>query len=191
MCKLFPLKHMLFLALFFMTIGSLPSQAEDRQIQKDSWEGIGHLATKSDIDPWDIDVSPNGAGLPLGAGSVQQGRQLFLQKCAICHGQTGIEGPKNKLVGGKGTLKTPSPQKTVGSYWPYATTVYDYIYRAMPFTQPQSLTPDEVYSLVAWLLYQNEIIGEHDVINRETLPSVIMPNHDGFISDPRPEPPNR
>jgi len=93
----------------------------------------------------------------------------------------------DRLVGGQGTLKTANPVKTVGSFWPYATTLYDYIYRTMPFTAPQSLTPDEVYAVVAWLLYQNVIIPEDAVMDARTLPAVRMPNRDGFVPDPRPD----
>lgn len=163
------------------------SAAEESHAPHESWKEIGHPATKSDIEPWNIDVSPNGSGLPMGTGSVQRGRQIFLQKCSLCHGQTGREGPKNILVGGIGTLNTSSPLKTVGSYWPYATSLYDYIYRAMPFTQPQSLTPDEVYSLVAWILYENEIIQDGQPLTPDRLPLVPMPNRLGFIKDPRPD----
>jgi cytochrome c len=137
----------------------------------------------------DIDVSPSGAGLPPGSGTVQQGRQVFAAKCAACHGQGGIEGPADRLAGGHGTLKTSKPLKTVGSYWPYATTLYDYIYRAMPFNAPQSLTPDEVYSVVAWILYRNEIIPEDVVMDAKTLPAAQMPNRNGFVPDPRPDVP--
>jgi len=150
-------------------------------------QGIGRLATEEDIRAWNIDVSPTGEGLPPGKGTVKQGSQVFAAKCAACHGPTGVEGPKDKLVGGQNTLATPQPIKTIGSYWPYATTLYDYIYRAMPFPAPQSLTPDEVYSVIAWLLFQNQIIAEEAVIDAQTLPKVQMPNRNGFIRDPRPD----
>lgn len=146
---------------------------------------IGQPATDSQIQAWDIDISPDGDGLPQGEGTVNQGSAIFSVKCAMCHGQTGVEGPMNRLVGGKGSLKKQQPIKTVGSYWPYATTLYDYIYRAMPYIAPQSLKPDEVYSLVAWLLYRNGIIPKDAVMNAETLPKVRMPNQKGFVPDPR------
>jgi cytochrome c len=114
---------------------------------------------------------------------------VFAQKCAACHGRTGVEGPMDRLVGGQGTLKTDRPIKTVGSYWPYATTLFDYIRRAMPFTAPQSLTPDEVYSLVAWLLYQNGIVAKNAAMDARTLPAVRMPNRDGFMPDQQPDAP--
>lgn len=148
---------------------------------------MGRPATGEDIRAWNIDVSPGGEGLPPGQGTVKQGSQVFATKCAVCHGPTGTEGPKDRLVGGQNTLQTPKPIRTIGSYWPYATTLYDYIHRAMPFNAPQSLAPDEVYSLVAWLLHQNGIIAEDQVIDARTLPQVQMPNRYGFVPDPRPD----
>ena len=149
--------------------------------------GVGRPATEADIRAWNIDVSPAGDGLPPGQGTVKQGGQVYAGKCAACHGPTGVEGPKDKLVGGHNTLTTSKPIRTIGSYWPYATTLYDYIHRAMPFNAPQSLTPDETYSVIAWLLFQNQVIAEDTVINAQTLPKVSMPNRNGFIPDPRPD----
>lgn len=151
--------------------------------------GFGRPATDSEIKASNIDVVPDGAGLPSGQGTVQQGAVIYANKCASCHGVSGTEGPQTRLVGGQGSLTTEKPVKTIGSYWPYATTLYDYIYRAMPITAPQSLTPDEVYALVAWLLYQNGIIPADAVIDAQTLPTVKMPNRDGFVPDPRPDVP--
>ena len=153
--------------------------------------GLGRAASEEEVRVWNIDVAPTGEGLPQGRGTVQQGATIFAAKCAVCHGPTGKEGPKDRLVGGQGTLTTPKPIRTVGSYWPYATTLYDYINRAMPFTAPQSLAPDEVYSVVAWLLFQNGILAEDTVIDARTLPLVPMPNRNGFIPDPRPDVPRR
>ena len=149
--------------------------------------GLGRTATEEDIRAWNIDVSATGEGLPPGSGTVKRGAQVYAAKCAVCHGATGTEGPKDKLVGGKNTLNTPKPVRTVGSYWPYATTLYDYINRAMPFNAPGSLTSDEIYSVIAWLLFQNGIVAEDVVINVRSLPLVQMPNRDGFIPDPRPD----
>ena len=151
----------------------------------DEGYGIGSQATNAEIQAWDIDISPTGEGLPAGRGTVRGGSTIYSQKCAGCHGRTGTEGPMDRLVGGMGTLDSRTPIKTVGSYWPYATTLYDYIHRTMPFTAPQSLTPDEVYSLVAWILHQNDIIAKDAVIDAQSLPSVRMPNRDGFVPDPR------
>jgi cytochrome c len=153
--------------------------------------GFGRPATETEIRSWDIDVSPTGEGLPPGRGTVREGAAIYASNCAACHGITGTEGPKDRLVGGQGSLTTNQPIKTIGSYWPYATTLYDYIYRAMPITAPQSLTPDEVYALVAWLLHQNGIIQPDAVMDAQTLPVVKMPNREGFVSDPRPDVPVR
>jgi S-disulfanyl-L-cysteine oxidoreductase SoxD len=149
--------------------------------------GLGRAATDEEIRVWNIDVSPTGEGLPAGQGTVKQGAQVFAAKCAMCHGPTGKEGPKDRLVGGQGTLTTGKPVKTIGSYWPYATTLYDFINRAMPFNAPGSLNPDEVYSVIAWLLFQNGIVKDDAVIDAQTLPQIQMPNRNGFIPDPRPD----
>lgn len=149
--------------------------------------GLGRSATEPEIRPWNIDVSPSGEGLPPGRGSAEEGAIVFSAKCAKCHGRTGTEGSADVLVGGRDTLKTDKPMRTVGSYWPYATTLFDYINRAMPWDAPQSLTADEVYAVSAWLLHQNGIIAEDAVLDAQTLPSVQMPNRLGFIPDPRPD----
>jgi S-disulfanyl-L-cysteine oxidoreductase SoxD len=151
--------------------------------------GFGEPATAEQIAGWDIDVKPDGTGLPPGSGSVQQGEALFARLGAKCHGAKG-EGTDAAppLVGGIGSLGTDAPVKTVGSFWPYATTLYDYIHRAMPADAPQSLTPEEVYALCAYLLYLNGIVPEDAVMDAQTLPQVVMPNRDGFTSpDPRPD----
>lgn len=157
------------------------------QAEEPARYGFGSPATETEIKGWDIDVAPDGAGLPPGHGTVSQGAMVYAAKCASCHGATGIEGPHNRLVGGRGSLATDHPIKTIGSFWPYATTVYDYIHRAMPLTAPQSLTPDEVYSLVAWLLHQNGIIPKETVMDARALPAVRMPNRNRFVTDPRPD----
>jgi cytochrome c len=153
--------------------------------------GFGRPPAEAEIKTWDIDVIPSGEGLSPGRGTVQQGAGIYANKCAACHGPTGTEGPKDRLVGGHGSLATEHPVKTIGSFWPYATTLYDYIHRAMPLNAPQSLTPEEVYSVVAWLLHQNGIIPADAVIDDRTLPAVKMPNRGGFVSDPRPDVPSR
>lgn len=151
--------------------------------------GLGRPATDQDVQAWNIDVAPTGEGLPAGQGTAKQGASIFAARCATCHGPTGKEGPMDRLVGGAGTLAGQHPIKTIGSYWPYATTLYDYVHRAMPFTSPQSLSPDEVYSVVAWLLYQNGIIAEDVVVDARSLPGISMPNRRGFSPDPRPDVP--
>ena len=151
--------------------------------------GFGQPASPEQIAGWDIDIEPDGTGLPPGSGTVQQGQEIFARLGAKCHGNKG-EGTDQAppLVGGIGSLNTDAPLKTVGSFWPYATTLYDYIHRAMPADKPQSLQPDEVYALCAYLLYLNDIVPEDAVMDATTLPHVVMPNHAGFTSpDPRPD----
>jgi S-disulfanyl-L-cysteine oxidoreductase SoxD len=143
--------------------------------------GIGRVPSEAEIKARDIAVGPDGEGLPPGRGTVSVGEQVYQAKCMACHGPTGTEGPMDTLVGE--TL----PVKTIGSFWPYATTVFDYIRRAQPFNQPGSLTDDEVYALTAWLLFRNQIITADQVIDAETLPHVRMPNRNGFVPDPRPD----
>ena len=132
------------------------------------------MATPEEIQAWDIDVAPDGDGLPAGRGTVKEGADVYALHCAGCHGATGVEGPGPKLIGGQGTLASARPLKTVGSYWPYATTLFDYVYRAMPFVAPQSLTPDQVYAVTAWILFQNGLLDKDAVLDRETLPDVRM-----------------
>ena len=151
--------------------------------------GFGHPATPEQIAGWDIDVAADGTGLPPGSGTVAQGKALYDRLGATCHGAKGEGGEGGPpLVGGIGSLHTQTPLKTVGSYWPYAPTLFDYIHRAMPADKPQSLTPDEVYALCAYLLFLNGIVPEDAVMDAQTLPQVVMPNHAGFSSpDPRPD----
>lgn len=151
--------------------------------------GLGRAATDQEVRAWNIDVAPTGEGLPAGQGTAKQGAALFAARCSACHGSTGKEGPMDRLVGGVGTLATQHPIKTIGSFWPYATTLYDYVHRAMPFTAPQSLSPGEIYAIVAWLLYQNGIIAEDTVLDAQSLPNISMPNRRGFLPDPRPDVP--
>jgi mono/diheme cytochrome c family protein len=149
--------------------------------------GLGRPAKPDEIKAWDFAISPDGKELPPGSGSPAEGARIYAASCAGCHGKTGKEGPNDVLVGGQGTLNTNKPVKTVGSYWPYATTVWDYINRAMPFNKPGSLTADQVYAVTAYLLSLNGIVKEDAVLNAKTLPQVKMPNRDGFIGDPRPD----
>lgn len=144
--------------------------------------GLGSTPTPAQIAGWNIDVSPEGGGLPAGAGSVAQGAALFAAKCVACHGATGEGGPGGQLVGGAGTLATAKPVRTIGSFWPYATTVYDYIHRAMPWDKPGSLAPNEVYALTAYLLNRNGILPADAVLHAATLAQVKMPNRAGFTS---------
>ncbi len=150
--------------------------------------GFGSAASAEEIAGWDIDVRPDGLGLPVGEGSVSDGEGLYEEKCAVCHGLFGEgEGRWPVLAGGKGTLAQDRPTKTVGSYWPYASTLYDYIYRAMPFPAPRSLTADETYAISAYVLYLNELVDEEFVLSNENLASIKMPNEPNFFVDPRPD----
>ena len=176
--------HLLSLAMVLLAGCAMSNPPTEEQTAK---LAFGQPASAEDIRLWDIDVAPNGDGLPPGRGPVRQGAAVYAGKCAKCHGASGTEGPMDRLVGGQQTLNTSAPVKTIGSYWPYATTLYDYIHRAMPFDAPQSLTPEEVYSVTAWLLHQNGIIAEDAVIDAATLPAVQMPNRHGFVPDPRPD----
>jgi len=142
---------------------------------------LGREVTAAQIAGWDISVGPDGIGLPPGKGTAATGAAVYEQKCQVCHGAKGAGQPNDRLVGGQGTLASKTPVRTIGSYWPYATTVFDYVRRAMPYVQPQSLTNDEVYAVTAYLLNLNGIIGETDEINAQTLPKVAMPNRTNFI----------
>jgi cytochrome c len=143
--------------------------------------GLGVAITPADLAPWDINVQPDGEGLPGGSGTAAAGAEIYAAKCVACHGQGGMGQPNDRLVGGQGTLTDLAQVRTIGSFWPYASTVFDYIRRAMPFQAPQSLTNDEVYALTAYLLAENGIIDSDDTLNARTLARVRMPNRDGFI----------
>jgi mono/diheme cytochrome c family protein len=149
--------------------------------------GVGQPPTPEEIRELGSAIAPDGTGLPAGSGTVAAGREVFSTKCARCHGPTGEGDIGARLVGGQGTLRTPRPLKTVGSFWPYSTTLWDYVNRAMPFDQPGSLTPPEVYAAVAFVLNLNGIIDDGTVMDAASLPKVRMPNRDGFVSDPRPD----
>jgi len=142
--------------------------------------GLGQAATLEQIRGWDIDVRADGAGLPLGSGSVAQGQAIYQARCLACHGEKGEKGTAPRLAGGQGSLATKSPVLTVGSYWPYATTLYDYIHRAMPQDSPQSLTPSEVYAVTAYTLHLNGIVKADAVLDARSLAAIQMPNRDGF-----------
>jgi cytochrome c len=128
-----------------------------------------------------VSIPPDGTGLPPGRGTPAQGAVIYAQKCQNCHGEKGGGQPNDRLVGGQGTLASKAPVRTIGSYWPYATTLFDYVRRAMPYTQSHSLTDDEVYAVTAYLLHLNGIIAEMSVMDAVTLPKVRMPNRENFI----------
>jgi mono/diheme cytochrome c family protein len=143
---------------------------------------LGVPVSAAEIAAMDVSIGPDGAGLPPGSGTPKQGAEVYTTKCVACHGPEGANGINDRLVGGQGTLTSATPVKTIGSYWPYATTVFDYVRRAMPYPAPHSLSDDETYAVTAYLLHRNGIIGEDDVMDATSLPKVKMPNRGGFIS---------
>jgi cytochrome c len=163
------------------------SQVESKAVAQGPTYGLGRPIGEGDIRKHDTFVPPSGENLPTGRGTAEQGKAVYAAQCARCHGATGREGPEEPLVGGIGSLATPKPQKTVGSFWPYATTLWDYINRAMPFDRPGVLSPDDVYSVTAFVLQLNGIVSASDVLDAQTLPRVKMPNREGFVADPRPD----
>ena len=153
--------------------------------------GLGREATPEEVKAWDIDVRPDGQGLPKGQGKVSDGEKIYAEQCASCHGDFG-EGVDRwpVLAGGADTLASDDPVKTIGSYWPYASTVFDYIHRAMPFGNAQSLSADETYALTAYVLYMNDIIEDESfVLSDKNFTSIRLPNENNFIKDARPDTP--
>src|SRR5580700_4904427 len=183
-----PVRSLTIIVSFVGFLSGLTATAQSQEAAKETTKspaaqrplGIGQTPTEELIKAWNIDIAPDGANLPNGSGSVAQGQKIFADICAACHGEHGTEGPMDRLVGGKGTLDTKKPIMTVGSYWPYATTLYDYIHRAMPLTNPQSLSADQVYAVTAYVLNLNKIVPDDAVLDKHSLPAVKMPNRDGF-----------
>jgi cytochrome c len=149
--------------------------------------GIGRVATPAEIAGWNIDIGRDGSGLPPGSGTVSHGQDVFEQQCAACHGDKGQGGVGDKLVGGQGTLATPKPVRTVGSYWPYAPTLFDYIRRAMPQNAPQSLSNEDVYAVSAYILHLNGLLPVDATLDAKSLAAIKMPNRNMFVADPRPD----
>ena len=170
------------LAILAVTALGLSTQARAQ-----SHYGIGRAATDAEIAGWNIDVGRNGGNLPPGSGSVAHGREVFEQQCAACHGAKGEGGVGDRLVGGQGTIATPHPVRTVGSYWPYATTLFDYIRRAMPQNAPESLGNDDVYAVSAYILHLNGLIPADTTLDAGALRAIKMPNRNMFVGDPRPD----
>jgi cytochrome c len=164
----------------FAFVGATHAQAQ-------SAYGIGRAATPAEIAGWNIDVDREGHNLPPGSGGVSHGHEVFDQQCAACHGAKGEGGVGDRLVGGQGTLATSKPVRTVGSYWPYAPTLFDYIRRAMPQNAPQSLSNDDVYAVSAYILSLNGLLPADAVLGARTLSAVKMPNRKMFVDDPRPD----
>ena len=149
--------------------------------------GIGRVAAPAEIAGWNIDVGGDGSDLPPGSGSVSHGSEVFDQQCAACHGAMGEGRVGDRLVGGQGTLGTSKPVRTVGSYWPYAPTLFDYIRRAMPQNAPQSLSNDDVYAVSAYILSLNGLLPADTTLDAKTLAAIKMPNRKMFVGDPRPD----
>lgn len=149
--------------------------------------GLGEAVDEAMLARVDFVVLPNGDGLPAGSGTAADGKAVYQQHCLACHGAGGADGINDRLAGGHGSLATAQPQKTVGSYWPYATTIFDYVRRAMPYQSPGTLGNDELYAVTAYLLFVNDIIAENDLLDAESLPLVKMPNRDGFVWDYTPK----
>ena len=170
------------LAMLALTIAASFASAETQ-----GHYGIGRTATDAEVAGWNIDIGRNGENLPAGSGTVSQGRELFAQQCAACHGEKGEGGVGDRLVGGQGTIATPKPIKTVGSFWPYAPTLFDYIRRAMPLNAPQSLSNQEVYAVSAYILNMNGLLAADATLDSRTLSAIKMPNRDMFTGDPRPD----
>ena len=162
------------------TQGKTPSAAAARKAAPKG-PGLGVPATAAQVEAADISIGPDGAGLPPGSGTPAEGEAIYSTKCLACHGPQGSGTVNDRLVGGQGTLTSPAPIKTIGSYWPYATTVFDYVRRAMPYPAPHSLTDPEAYALTAYLLSLNGVIAKDAVMDAKTLPQVQMPNRGNFI----------
>jgi cytochrome c len=171
------------LAVSVVAALSLGACALQGTVQQSSTPGpvLGRVATADEVKAWSISIPPSGVGLPAGSGSVQQGIAVYTAKCAVCHGDKGTGKPADALAGGNGTLASADAVRTVGSYWPYATTLFDYVRRAMPVTAPMSLSNDEVYAVTAYMLNINGIVPADAVMNAQSLPQVNMPNRGGFI----------
>ena len=169
-------------ALLTLAAAASPAYAETQ-----NHYGIGRSATDAEIAGWNIDIGRNGENLPPGSGTVSHGREVFAQQCAACHGEKGEGGVGDRLVGGQGTVATPKPIKTVGSYWPYAPTLFDYIRRAMPQSAPQSLSNEDVYAVSAYILNMNGLLPADATLDARTLSAIKMPNRNMFTGDPRPD----
>jgi cytochrome c len=168
-------------ALVVMTLAcATPAQSQ-------STYGIGRTATAAEIAGWNIDIDRDGYNLPSGSGNVNRGREVFDQQCAACHGAQGEGGVGDRLVGGQSTLATPNPVKTVGSYWPYTPTLFDYIRRAMPQNAPQSLSNEEVYAVSAYILHLNGLLPAEATLDAKSLSAIKMPNRDMFVGESRPD----
>ena len=166
--------------VMFIVIVALCLLAAESIVADDSPEK-GEAVSSNELKNLDFTILPNGEGLPDGSGTAVAGANVYQQNCLACHGAGGKDGLNDTLVGGHGSLTSDQPQKTVGSYWPYATTLFDYVHRAMPYQAPGSLSNDDVYAVTAYILYLNDIVGEDERLDANTLPEVRMPNRENFI----------
>ncbi len=184
--KIYTFKRMLLTTLLAVLLSANVAAGNTKVV---GHYGYGKVATAEEIAGWDIDIRPDGRGLPAGSGSVEDGEMLYEDKCASCHGSFGEGvGKYPVLAGGAGTLTEPRPEKTVGSFWAHTSTLFDYIRRAMPFPQPESLSDAETYAITAYVLYLNDLVEDDFVLSKETWADVaILPNNPNFIPDPRPD----
>jgi S-disulfanyl-L-cysteine oxidoreductase SoxD len=171
----------------WIAAAAFAASASGALAQAQSPYGIGRAATAAEIAGWNIDVGRDGSGLPPGSGTVSHGREVFAQQCAACHGEKGEGGVGDKLAGGQGTIATAKPVRTVGSFWPYAPTLFDYIRRAMPQNAPQSLSNEDVYAVSAYVLNLNGILPADVTLDAYSLAAIKMPNRDKFVGDTRPD----
>jgi cytochrome c len=178
------LKSQVALLVAAVAIFNASAQAQERY-------GIGRPATPAEIAGWNIDIGRDGSNLPPGSGSVARGKIVFSEQCAACHGAEGQGGLGDRLAGGQGTLASAKPVRTVGSYWPYAPTLFDYIRRAMPQNAPQSLGNEDVYAVSAFILNLNGLVAADAVLDAKALAAIKMPNRDAFVADPPPDVQNR
>jgi cytochrome c len=172
-----------------LTLASLAALMATAAVAATPSPNLGRTPSAAELAAIDISIPPDGSGLPAGSGTVEQGAAVYAAKCQACHGANGVGGPNDRLAGGIGSLATGKPVKTVASFWPYATTVFDYTRRAMPITAPQSLTNDEVYAVTAYLLSIDGIVAKDATLDATSLPKVRMPNREGFVSwEPKERP---
>ncbi|WP_026608012.1 c-type cytochrome [Methylocapsa acidiphila] len=173
------MRSLVAITLAILAFGGLAMAAGGTRV---AHPALGRTATTEDVAAWDVSIGPDGKGLPPGRGTAETGEAVYLAKCVGCHGEKGAGKPNDRLAGGRETLASDQPAvKTVGSYWPYATTIFDYVRRAMPINEPKSLTHDEVYAVVAYLLKINGIISDGEIIDAQSLPRIKMPNREGFV----------
>jgi len=187
-CSMSSWANRLALAAGVATLQLCAARAGEPAAPGPGYYGFGITPTAAQIAGWATAVRPDGQGLPPGRGSVKDGDELYANTCAACHGTFGEGAGRYPKIAGEGSLTGDRPDPTVGNYWPYATTLFDYINRAMPFPAPHTLRPDQVYALTAYVLNLNNVVGDEFVADRDSLPKVKMPNRDGFIwKDPRPD----